>query len=128
MDDESIPLSQLANEAFNPTAPHCLDASASASALPGVAVGPTDFRGLAASLANGADGAGPGPGSGRAPPARIGKSGKLLQDPIHGCFRLDPACALIFDTRWVRRQGWQALRRQAAEEGEEQKERKAAPM
>ena len=93
MDDESIPLSQLANEAFNPTAPHdlSLDASVAAPALPGAPVGPTDFRGLAASLVNGqggngggaVDDAGPGPGSGRTAAAaaagRLSKSGKLFQ-------------------------------------------------
>lgn len=81
MDDESIPLSQLANEAFNPTAPRDLSNDGGAAR----AAGPTDFSGLAAHLAcngTGAGGAGPGPGSaavGAAGEARLGKSGKLFQ-------------------------------------------------
>lgn len=85
MDDESVPLSQLANEAFNPIAPH--DYS-NEGPLAGQGHGPTDFAGLAASLAgsddaaNGSDAAaaaaaaGPGPSS--AAQQRLSKSGKLF--------------------------------------------------
>lgn len=86
MDDESVPLSQLANEAFNPIAPH--DYS-NEGPLAGQVHGPTDFAGLAASLAgsddaaNGSDAAaaaaaaaGPGPSS--AAQQRLSKSGKLF--------------------------------------------------
>ncbi len=84
-----MPLSQLANEAFNPTAPH--DYS-NEGPLAGQGHGPTDFAGLAASLTDGGGGeaanggdaaaaaaaaaAGPGPGSGAQ--RRLGKSGKLF--------------------------------------------------
>ena len=88
MDDESVPLSQLANEAFNPIAPH--DYS-NEGPLAGQGHGPTNFAGLAASLAgsgsgdaaNGSDAAaaaaaaaGPGPSS--AAQQRLSKSGKLF--------------------------------------------------
>lgn len=35
-----------------------------------------------------------------------GRHGKLITDPVHGIYRLDPACIRIFDTR-----GFQRLRR-----------------
>ncbi|PRW20466.1 lysine--tRNA ligase isoform X2 isoform A [Chlorella sorokiniana] len=112
MDDESVPLSQLANEVFNPIAPH--DYS-NEGPLAGQGHGPTDFTGLAASLAgsgggdatNGSDAAAaaaaPGPGPGSSVQRQLSKSGKLFNDPIHGAFRLDPASTLIFDTRQFQR-------------------------
>ncbi len=104
-DDFGIPLSQLANEAFNPTLPHGDGGGG------GAAPGPTDFSGQFARAgphANGAaadvDAAGPGPGSSAASPApRLVKGGKLFQDPIHGAFRLAPVCTHIFDSRQFQR-------------------------
>lgn len=105
MDDDPIPLSQIANEAFNPVAPHSYTQDYTNEGAAGGAAGqPTDFSGLAESLvaANGGQlGAGPGPGSASA--ARPTKAGKLFQDPIHGAFRLDGLCTLIFDTRQFQR-------------------------
>lgn len=63
MDDESIPLSQLANEAFNPVAPHGLTQDAPLAAAPPGAILPTDFAALGAELRVNGCGAGPGPGS-----------------------------------------------------------------
>ncbi|KAL4422624.1 hypothetical protein ABPG75_008821 [Micractinium tetrahymenae] len=107
MDDDLIPLSQLANEAFNPVSAAHLNGGSNVG--PGAPAGPTDFSGLGDSLRQGgsgaadaADAAGPGPCSAAAA-AQAGKGGKLFQDPIHGCFRLDPLCTPIFDSRQFQR-------------------------
>jgi hypothetical protein len=128
-DDDGVPLSQLANEAFSTVLPH--------TTKPGTARGPTDFSGLGAALTGGggaalvangvasgagpgstaaangtgpgpgsdaaANGAGPGPGSDAAGARRPKVHGKLFQDPVHDAYRLDPLCALIFDTRQFQR-------------------------
>lgn len=109
MEDDAIPLSQLANEAFNLIAP--IHDSRSGMPANGSGGGPTDFSGLGASLAraaaagaaaeaaaaNGAYGSEP------AMPRKLSKSGKLLQDPIHGSMRLNPESTLIFDSRQFQR-------------------------
>lgn len=102
MDDDIIPLSQLANEAFNPVAAAHLNGGSNLG--PGAAAGPTDFRDLCDSLrpSGSCEAAGPGPGSAAAA-ARASKSGKLFQDPVHGTFRLDPLCTPIFDSRQFQR-------------------------
>jgi HD superfamily phosphohydrolase len=89
MDDDAIPFSQLAHEAFeiNP-----------ADQL----LGPTAFGSLlspqeAAQAANGTN------GIVVTHDQLAGKHGKLINDPIHGAYRLDPACTLIFDTREFQR-------------------------
>jgi len=95
-DDTSIPVSQLANEAFdaNPTLPH----------------GPTSYAGAFP----GAAAAAPPNGAICETPSAVGKleifadhnavrHGKLINDPIHGTYRLDPASTLIFDTRQFQR-------------------------
>jgi len=92
MEDDIIPFSQLANEAFesNP-ADHYL--------------GPTNFAGSLLSpleagyAANGAN----GNGIVITHDQLSGKHGKLFNDPIHGAYRLDAACTLIFDTREFQR-------------------------
>lgn len=78
MDDDIIPLSQLANEAFNPVAAAHLNGGSNLG--PGAAAGPTDFRDLCDSLrpSGSCEAAGPGPGSAAAA-ARASKSGKLFQ-------------------------------------------------
>ena len=90
MEEGWEPLSQLANETYNPLArPE----------------GPTDFRGLI----NGAQQSGPGgpPISLQAAagdqPQRTVRRAKLFNDPIHGSFRLSPVCTEIFDTRQFQR-------------------------
>lgn len=103
MEDESLPLSQLANEAFNPTAPHDFS---NEGPVAGARHGPTDFAGLATSLtgsgsgnaANGSDAAaaaaGPGPGPGSAAQRRLGKGGKLFN--VRGWMWLLSGFVLLF--------------------------------
>lgn len=85
MDEEPIPLSQLANDAFNPV----VDFSNEGQPLATGAGAPIDYSGLVASLTNGSNGtdeagpgcsgvAGPGPGSIQET-GRYTKSGKLFQ-------------------------------------------------
>jgi HD superfamily phosphohydrolase len=94
MDDDAIPFSQLAHEAFE---------SNPADQL----LGPTTFQGsflspepqqtiAAAGISN-------GNGIVVTHDQLAGKHGKLFNDPIHGAYRLDPACTLIFDTREFQR-------------------------
>ena len=79
MYDDSIPLSQLANQAFNPVVPY--DASILGGGAGGAGGGaPTDFSGLGASLAAAA--AGTGAPTGMQPPHPLFfKRGKLFQVP-----------------------------------------------
>lgn len=99
-EDEYIPISQLANEAFqaNPVLPR----------------EPTSFAGV---FGAGRNAKGPRaedvdvctPPTERKLTTNLGydpfavRHGKLINDPIHGIYRLDPACTLIFDTRQFQR-------------------------
>lgn len=81
--DNDVNVSQLANEAFQ--------------ANPVQGYGKRDFSGLV-----GKSGDGPVPQSSQ----EILKSaihGKIINDPIHGTFRLDGECKIIFDTRQFQR-------------------------
>jgi HD superfamily phosphohydrolase len=92
MDDDIIPFSQLAHEAFesNP-ADHGLGATNFAGSF----LSPQQ-AGYAATSAN-------GNGIVVTHDQLFGKHGKLFNDPIHGAYRLDAACTLIFDTREFQR-------------------------
>jgi HD superfamily phosphohydrolase len=90
MDNYSVPASQAIADAYyaNPTAGED---------------GPTSYAGAFGSALP--DGASPpaaaAAAAGAPPPPR--RHGKLMNDPIHGCFRLDPACTPILDTRQFQR-------------------------
>jgi hypothetical protein len=87
MEEDTIPLSQLANDAFNPVRPH---------QAPVAIGGATDFAGLTASLNGGGnraasvEAAGPGPSSIAAAQQQQTKHGKLFQ--VRGRWLGDPPC------------------------------------
>ena len=90
--DDSIPASQLASDAFeaNPTLPH----------------GPTTFAGAFDGAARVEKATNTPVHTALRPASASGYSsrhGKLINDPIHGAYRLDPASTLIFDTRQFQR-------------------------
>lgn len=80
--DDPIPLSQLANDAFNPIAPHDLSNEGFPAGFPGVAarLAVPNSNGVAAVEAA-AEGAGPGPASAAQRPP---KGGKLFQVRLGG--------------------------------------------
>ncbi|KAG7671643.1 putative Deoxynucleoside triphosphate triphosphohydrolase SAMHD1-like protein [Nannochloris sp. 'desiccata'] len=92
MDDDIVPFSQLAHEAFE---------SNPADQI----LGPTNFEGsfLSPQQAGYAAKGPNGNGIVVTHDPLSGKHGKLINDPIHGAYRLDPACTLIFDTREFQR-------------------------
>ena len=85
-DDDIIPFSQLAHDAFqsNPA---------------DLFFGPTTFEAAFLSPKQ------PSNGNGIVitRDQTGGKNSKLINDPIHGAYRLEPACTLIFDTREFQR-------------------------
>ena len=98
MDDDDLPYSQVANEAFNQ--------------VKSADLGHTSFKDAfnqPPNPNNHNNGGGHPPLPPRAATFSVvndpfaGKHGKLINDPIHGAYRLDPSYALIFDTRQFQR-------------------------
>lgn len=79
-DGSGVPLSQIANDYFDATAPRN--------------VGPTNFSGLMRE---------PTPADSQTPPPTRPRHGKLFNDPVHAAFRLDPVCIDVLDSRQFQR-------------------------
>ena len=87
MEDDQIPYSQMASEAYE--------------AGDQIPMGPTSFQGV---FGAGAQQGGSQPGKFNITQEPLdGMHGKLITDPIHGCYRLGSACVRIFDTSQFQR-------------------------